>query len=65
LNIIGKVKKNEPVICFICSDIPSEIETQCKHQFCKNCISKWIEMGKMICPYCRQSMGNEFNQILI
>ena len=65
LNIVGIVEKSENIICSICSEIPAEIETPCKHSFCKNCISKWIEMGKMICPYCRQSMENKFNQILI
>jgi hypothetical protein len=63
LNIVGIIEKRETSICSICSEIQAEIETPCKHSFCKKCITIWIEMGKMICPYCRQSMGNEFNKI--
>ena len=63
LYIIGTVEKSETIICSICLEINSEIETQCKHPFCKKCIVKWINTNKISCPICRQSFENGFNQI--
>jgi hypothetical protein len=63
LNIIGTVEKSEHILCSICIETNSEIETKCKHSFCKGCIVKWINKKKNTCPYCRQLMGNDFNKI--
>ena len=65
LYITGTVQKSENIICSICLEINSEIETQFKHLFCKKCIAKWINISKMSCPICRQSMENGFNVLKI
>ena len=62
LKITAAVEKNEHDICCICYEY-CEIETQCNHSFCKKCILTWTNKNKNMCPYCRQSMGNEFNKI--
>jgi hypothetical protein len=63
LNITGTVEKSEHILCSICTENDSEIEKKCKHSFCKQCILTWTNKYKNTCPYCRQLMGNEFNQI--
>jgi hypothetical protein len=63
LKITAAVEKNEHDICCICYDY-CEIETQCKHSFCNTCIAKWINISKISCPICRQSMENGFNIII-
>ena len=63
LKITAAVEKNEHDICCICYEY-CEIETQCNHSFCKECIAKWINKNMMSCPICRQSMENGFNIIL-
>ena len=63
LNITGIVERSEHILCTICTETNSDIETMCKHSFCKGCIVKWRNKNKNTCPYCRQSMGNEFNKI--
>jgi ankyrin repeat protein len=45
-----KVKKIEN--CNICFDKISDTITECKHQFCKECLSTWYKT-KETCPYCR------------
>ena len=45
--------KNE--LCTICYENNCEIETQCRHSYCKKCIEKWMEKQNT-CPDCRASI---------
>jgi hypothetical protein len=38
--------------CSICQSNTSNIKTPCSHEFCKDCIEKWITTN-LSCPYCR------------
>jgi hypothetical protein len=43
--------------------------TNCKHQFCYDCLKKWFEKKKDTCPNCRQKIDtfeyhNEKNRII-
>lgn len=46
--------------CSICLD--PEIDdnllcsTECSHQFCKSCLDKWFDRGKISCPMCREDI---------
>ncbi len=40
--------------CAICVDNPSNVITQCNHQFCSDCLHAWlIQKSKITCPCCR------------
>lgn len=39
--------------CPICYETQVNIQTNCKHNFCKDCISKYCELNNCYCPYCR------------
>ena len=43
--------------------------TNCNHQFCYDCLKKWLEKKKDTCPNCRQNIDtfkyhNEINRII-
>ena len=42
-----------PGDCAICFDSTTVVETQCKHHFCADCLTKW---NKSTCPLCRQRL---------
>ena len=45
-------RKNESIICPICTETTTEIgETKCGHKFCYNCIEEWLKENKK-CPVC-------------
>jgi hypothetical protein len=41
--------------CLICHNVKEEavILHPCNHSYCRNCIKKWFDQNKNICPYCR------------
>jgi hypothetical protein len=41
--------------CLVCFDVPSTIVTNCNHQYCTDCINKWIKRSHS-CAYCRNSL---------
>ena len=49
--------------CIICKLNEINIQTNCKHNFCKECISVWYDQHKT-CPYCRENII-AFNRINI
>jgi hypothetical protein len=49
-NFIHKEKKE---LCCICYDKPEELNPQCGHSFCSNCLLKSM-VTSCLCPYCRQ-----------
>jgi len=44
----------EDRICVICQETQVEIQTNCSHKFCNECIQKWYNADRQSCPYCRQ-----------
>lgn len=58
--MVGKVISEEEAMsegnaqCSICMDtIHTPVVLPCKHVFCDNCISSWLEMNST-CPLCRK-----------
>ena len=43
--------------CQICFEEKCNMESNCNHNYCENCIKKWImERYKTNCPFCRQEI---------
>lgn len=53
----GKVASNCAERCLICLDDYSRDEDvrlmSCKHAFHKDCVDKWLQVGRNNCPACR------------
>lgn len=56
-----EIQNRECVICFENPDFSNLITTNCKHNFCKDCYTKWETKSVQInynrnitCPYCRK-----------
>ena len=47
--------------CVICYDKNCSITTMCGHQFCDECIMKWVNENPT-CPYCRHSFNEQEQQ---
>ncbi len=69
ININLNYYNNDEVLCSICYDETKKIElqTNCKHNFCKKCIIQYynnqIEKNNICnCPYCRQTI-NSFSKL--
>lgn len=55
-----KVFIEQAQLCAICHDIKSDVITECKHQFCKECMTNWWNRGdkqSISCPCCRTSVS--------
>ena len=56
---------SEKFSCSICLNTELAIEnmcqTNCSHEFCKDCLSDWFNQGKDSCPMCRQQIKNYKN----
>ncbi len=50
--------KNVKELCSICYENYEDINTNCDHIFCKDCIYKHLEVSSIVkkCPYCRQEL---------
>lgn len=44
--------------CPICKDKSVDLETPCKHSFCRDCIEGWL-MHNNNCPYCRKKLKSK------
>lgn len=42
--------------CSICWNDPCDVQTSCGHEFCNECIRKWLEENDT-CPMCRRTFG--------
>lgn len=56
-------------ICSVCQTNNVEVETtQCKHRFCKTCISEWLNVRRRhspSCPCCREGLWDRrFNMVV-
>ena len=49
--------------CIICYDTYCQVKTNCNHEYCKLCISKWLNNNNT-CPYCRKSLSNTLFQLI-
>jgi hypothetical protein len=52
----------ESIKCPICMDEDVQIQTNCEHSYCLDCITEWYNKSNS-CPYCRQQI-NDFYQIV-
>jgi hypothetical protein len=50
-----KMEKEQIVMCLICQENLSDVQTSCKHLYCENCIETWLDK-KSSCPYCRENV---------
>lgn len=62
-NIIYKITKkydkkivNEIDNCIICFSNLSNIITDCNHQYCEDCLNKWLDINNN-CAYCRNNIN--------
>ena len=47
-------------ICLNSLDNETKCITNCNHEFCIDCIEKWLNINKINCPLCRQQL-KEYN----
>jgi hypothetical protein len=52
----------ESMKCSICIDKDVNIQTNCEHSYCLDCITEWHNKSDC-CPYCRQQL-TDFYQIV-
>ena len=54
------LRRSGEIKCSIClnEDIEDNIlcSTDCSHKFCKICLDKWFDHGKVSCPICRREI---------
>ena len=66
---INSVEINKCTICFNMYTNENICITDCNHEYCNDCISNWINRGRVDCPMCRQEIknyrkGNIINHII-
>jgi len=54
------MEKEQIVTCPICDENLSDVQTGCKHLFCEDCITTWLDKSNT-CPYCREEI--EYNKL--
>lgn len=54
---------DEVIECSICWEVKSTMITSCNHQFCKECLTKWLKKSSH-CPNCRNTIEDD-NTIFI
>ncbi len=47
------INNNECSVCFNTITLEQLCITNCNHNFCKECLDKWFNIGKSSCPMCR------------
>jgi len=66
ITFIDKVilKKEQIETCPICEQNECNVQSSCKHSYCKECILTWLDSYKRTCPYCRETINyNTFYKI--
>lgn len=60
-NFYEDIFKNKPIDddCPVCYERTQEIETGCKHSFCRECVYTWCDM-RGTCPMCRDQFFKIF-----
>ena len=51
--------QEEDKICPICIDTCVTVQTYCKHNYCTECLTKWVS-SHQTCPYCRDPITKVF-----
>ena len=61
-----KINKNsinkDNMLCVICYENESNLQTSCYHNYCSKCLIKWLDI-KDTCPYCRNTIYNVYKII--
>lgn len=52
---------NDCPICFNEITDINKYSTECEHDFCKSCLDKWFDRGKVSCPNCRKEIKYIYN----
>jgi len=55
---------NEDENCPICYEHPREMKLSCGHSFCQSCLQQSLLTHKFTCPYCRQSIHVQTQQVV-
>ena len=50
------IDMNECPICFNKIKNDNKYITECNHEYCKACLDKWFDKGKVSCPTCRKEI---------
>jgi len=53
---------NELTKCTICYESDINIQTNCSHSYCLNCIREWNNISSE-CPLCKQKITHMYNLI--
>lgn len=48
------ISDNNCPICFNEINLDNKYITDCKHEYCKDCLNNWFDKGKNTCPKCRR-----------
>lgn len=48
--------KEETRTCLVCQEKRAELQSQCKHNYCVECIRTWMSKSNNSCPYCRSDL---------
>ena len=52
-----KDKIMDDLMCSVCTDVvQNAVQTPCQHLFCDECIKRWLNEGRRICPVDRQPL---------
>jgi ankyrin repeat protein len=46
--------------CPICAENRVTVQTVCKHNYCRDCLTKWLSIHKT-CPYCRDPIDKVYS----
>lgn len=61
---VGSEEVNEDENCPICYEHPREMKLSCGHSFCQSCLQQSLLTYKFTCPYCRQSIHVQTQQVV-
>jgi hypothetical protein len=59
----NEILMSNNVECSICYENDCDCQTNCEHNYCKECIEKWL-LQNNTCPNCRQEI-KECNKIIV
>ena len=52
--------QDEDTICSICTEKSVTVQTHCKHNYCKDCLTKWLS-SHSTCPHCRDPISKVYS----
>jgi len=60
LNGTVQLRQEEDTTCSICTENSVTVQTHCKHNYCKECLTKWVS-SHSTCPYCRDPIRKVYS----